>query len=315
LHRYKSPESDAASAVDKCDWIVESLKERRTKASQRVKVFEEQFMFPCTALTLGENILGAVHDLAYVRAVESGEPRSLVESLGQPWSGCVFHRAVEYAYTLRRAVGEVDGTQRDGSSIRIVGSLGGSMHHARRACARFGSTFNGLVAAAQSLFSNGKAAGERAVLILDLDGSCGGGTAEMIAGMNRVRLIDIAVNDRDAYANTENASLQIVASAGEYLDRLRSALHSLDVAKEQNPVCIYSAGVDGFEGMDGGLGGMTAEVLAERDRMVFAWCRSVGLRTAYTLGGGEECGGCPRETLVALHRQTIEAAAMEASRK
>lgn len=303
LYQYKIPDRDAGIAGDKGDWIVQSLAARVTKASRRLKVADEGPIPPASIREWCKNILGSVHDPAYVHA-------AAMEPAG------VFQRAVGDVFALRRASIQLATTRRDGSSSRIVGAIGGGMHHARRTSGRYGSTFNGLVVAADYLLGDCDVESEaRAVLILDLDGSCGGGTAEMIAAMKRVRLVDIAVNERDAYASTHNSSLQIVHSAAGYLVAVRSALDSLNVAKERHAMCVYSAGVDGFEGMEGGLRGMTAEVLAERDRMVFAWCRSMGLRTVYTLGGGQECGGCSRETLVTLHRQTVEVAAMEASQK
>jgi len=182
------------------------------------------------------------------------------------------------------------------------------MHHARRDSGRDGHVFNGLAAVARELAGNA-ALSCGPVLVLDLDGSCGGGTASMIAGMPQVRMVDIAVNRVDAYESTPNATLRIVSDASQYMDTLRESLETLDVAKETLPVCIYSAGVDGFEGMANGLPGMTAELLAERDRLVFDWCTRVGIRTAYTLGCGDVSDAVPAEALVALHRQTIEAAA------
>jgi len=151
------------------------------------------------------------------------------------------------------------------------------------------------------------------VLIIDADGDCGGGTAELITGNPRVRQVDIAVNAYDAYSNTDNTSLYVVSRAAEYLSTLKQALADVRITKDSMPLCLYSAGVDGHEEAERGLPGMTADVLVERDRIVFEWCRRAGLRLAYTLGSGAVSGTMTRERLVSLHRNTVEAAAVTAS--
>lgn len=301
-----------ADAGDKCDWIVESLRANRTWYGQRVKVkdvheehvrLERELNFP--PFDPG-GMLASIHAADHIQAVRDGT------SSGASATERLYDRSWGYVETLRMAAIEVQSADR-GSSATIVGSLGGGMHHARAAASVGGQAFNGLALVARFL-ADGSHSGNP-VLILDLDGGCGGGTAALINDVPRIRLIDIAVNETDAYEDTANSSLRIVSKASDYLDVLRETLGRLNVAKERSPVCIYSAGVDGHEHARGGLPGLTAELLAERDRIVFKWCCQVGIRTAYTIGGGEVSETLSQESLVALHRRTIETAAAMATKE
>ena len=59
----------------------------------------------------------------------------------------------------------------------------------------------------------------------------------------------------------------------------------------------------------GGLAGITTEIIAERERMVFDWCRAQGLPVAFVLAGGYTGPALDQRGLVELHRLTIAAAA------
>ena len=59
----------------------------------------------------------------------------------------------------------------------------------------------------------------------------------------------------------------------------------------------------------GGLRGITAELLAERERTVFEWARRRGVGVAFVLAGGYEGGELGRADLIDLHRLTIQEAA------
>ena len=253
--------------------------------------------------------LDGTHADAYVSAVATGEPRELAESSGRLWTPGLLGAAWSEVLALREAALEVALARDDGTSGRLVGCLSGEMHHARRDSGRYGSVFNGMVDAARLSLDN--CVGSRSVgraLLIDLDGDCAGGTASLIDRDSRIRLVDVAVSDRDAYSPTKNASLEVVADASCYLDVLRRALAGVPAEQYAGQLCIYSAGVDGAESAAGGLPGLTAAILAERDRLVFSWCLKHRIRTAFLLGGGETSGALPRESLVALHRQTIDIA-------
>jgi acetoin utilization deacetylase AcuC-like enzyme len=310
---HEPPDSDHSSESAKCGWIIDSLDRDRTQASRRVKaekVWIQERLDRTNALAQ----LAVTHDSEYASAIWQGgsgygdriDPsKTFVESYG----------AIRALYAAALLVA---GTTFDGSSSRIVGSVGGSVHHARRAKSSGGLAFNSLAVVASLLAKESPDCGSGRhsdILVLDFDGDCGGGTAEVISGNSRIQQIDVAVNDRDAYHSTENATLHLVARADHYIPEIQQILEDVQASGRSYFMCLYSAGVDGCERAAGGLTGIAAEVLAERDRIVFDWCRRVGLRTAYTLGGGSMSSGMSKELLVGLHRQTIEAAAMAATRK
>jgi acetoin utilization deacetylase AcuC-like enzyme len=67
--------------------------------------------------------------------------------------------------------------------------------------------------------------------------------------------------------------------------------------------------MDPHQSSAGGLTGITTDVLASREQMVFEWARTQGIPIAFVLAGGYLGRGLDRAGLVALHRLTIAAAA------
>ena len=59
----------------------------------------------------------------------------------------------------------------------------------------------------------------------------------------------------------------------------------------------------------GDLAGIADAILAERERLVFAWCQGRGLPIAFVLAGGYVGRGLDQRGLVDLHRLTLSAAA------
>ena len=73
--------------------------------------------------------------------------------------------------------------------------------------------------------------------------------------------------------------------------------------------CAYNAGMDPHEHCPtGGLAGIDAGMLAERERRVFAWCVRRRLPVAFVLAGGYLGSRLGIGALVALHRSTLIAA-------
>jgi acetoin utilization deacetylase AcuC-like enzyme len=163
------------------------------------------------------------------------------------------------------------------------------------------------------------AAGVDSVLILDLDAHCGGGTASLIASDQRVWQTDVSVNSFDIYASpdaqngAQRIGLRVVHRSGDYLGEIEEALKDVERQGPRFDLCIYNAGMDPFEGCStGGLPGITAEILAERERFVFAWLREREIPTAFVLAGGYIGWGLDADGLVELHRLTLAAAAASA---
>jgi acetoin utilization deacetylase AcuC-like enzyme len=246
---------------------------------------------------LTREMVTAVHDPDYVRAIETGKPRSLAESQGFEWDAGLWPMVLA---SNGGAVAAALAAFEHG----IAGSLSSGLHHARYGCGAGFCTFNGLVLAANAVL----AAGAESVLILDLDAHCGGGTASLIATDPRVRQVDVSVSSYDAYSESERARLAVVRSGAEYLGVVR---HMLDVADRLGPfrLCLYNAGMDPSEDCStGGCAGITRAVLAERERLVFEWCAARKLPVAFVLAGGYIGSRLDENGLVALHRLTLSAA-------
>ena len=194
----------------------------------------------------------------------------------------------------------------DALRTSLSGTLSSGLHHARRSVGAGYCTFNGLVIAAHEVL----AAGAGSVLILDLDAHCGGGTASLIAQDSRIWQLDVSVDEYDQYESSERAWLRMVQSADAYLIVIEQGLREMLQRGPRFDLCLYNAGMDPFEGCpDGGLPGITREMLAARERLVFSWCRKQGLPVAFSLAGGYIGKKLDEPGLVDLHRLTLSAAA------
>lgn len=252
---------------------------------------------------LDEAELARVHEAGYVRAVRLGEPRPLAESQGFAWDAglwtavCASNGGVVAAALAALA------------SRGTAGSLSSGLHHARREQGSGSCTFNGLALAANAAL----AAGARAVLVLDLDAHCGGGTHALLGDDSRVWHVDVSVSDYDVYTPGPRGSLTIINDPAIYLSTISTKLAAL--AGVEFDLCLYNAGMDPCEDSDeDGLAGVTTGMLASREAMVFAWCRDHGIPVAFVLAGGYISPRLDQHGLVALHRLTISAAAADLAR-
>jgi acetoin utilization deacetylase AcuC-like enzyme len=246
-----------------------------------------------------------VHDPEYVRAVQSGVPRHLAESQGFEWDHGLWPMVLS-------SNGGAVAAALDALEHGLAGSLSSGLHHARRAYGAGFCTFNGLVIAAQEAL----AVGAESVLILDLDAHCGGGTASLIATEPRIWQVDVSVNGFDIYATppglggTQRIWLRVVERADKYLAEIERSLHEIAREGPRFDLCLYNAGMDPFEGCStGGLPGITREILATRERLVFDWLKGHDLAAALVLAGGYIGWGLDAAGLVDLHRLTLSASA------
>jgi len=244
-----------------------------------------------------------VHDPEYVRAVQTGNPRHLAESQGFTWDPGLWEMVLS-------SNGGVVSACLDALESGVSGSLSSGLHHARKRRGAGFCTFNGLVIGAREALESGA----ESVLILDLDAHCGGGTASLIASERRIWQLDLAVNAFDLYTPEESARerirLRLVTRAEHYLPELEKGLEELAKIKPNFGLCLYNAGMDPFEGCPtGGLRGITRDILADREKLVFAWCRDHANACAFVLAGGYIGWGLDVAGLVELHRLTVEAAA------
>ncbi|MEY3361596.1 MAG: hypothetical protein RL531_1315 [Actinomycetota bacterium] len=248
----------------------------------------------CAPRTLTVSELCEVHSRAYVEAVATGEPRYLAGSNGLGWDAGLLHAAATSSGGVADAVLHV--LERGG----VAGSLSSGLHHARYEEGAGFCTFNGLVLAARQAL---RAAAAR-VLILDLDAHCGGGTASLIEGVTGIEQVDVSVNQYDRYRDTEQATL-VISTGDTYLDDVESALYGIS-DPDTISVLLYNAGMDVHEHA-GGVDGVTTEVIAQRESLVFSWAAAHGLPVAWVPAGGYTGHGLTLDEVCALHRLTAEA--------
>jgi acetoin utilization deacetylase AcuC-like enzyme len=278
----------AFDTTRKAKWIADSLAGSPTP---NIELVEPR--------SLTENQVAKVHDPDYVRAVQTGEPRDLAESQGFEWDAALWPAVLA---SNGGAVAAALAALEHG----VAGSFSSGLHHARRRTGAGFCTFNGLVIAAREAL----AAGARAVLVLDLDAHCGGGTRSMTAGDPRIWQVDVSVSPYDRYDSSDQAWLEIVRDPALYLPAIDRLLNAVDRRGPRFDLCLYNAGMDPFETCStGGLPGITKDVLARRERIVFEWCRERHLPVAFVLAGGYVSSGLDRAGLVELHRLTVSCAA------
>lgn len=276
--------SDAFDTTRKSGWIVKSL---RSKPIGGVEIVAP------VPLTVDE--ICTVHDRTYVEAVRTGEPRNLAESQNFSWDPGLWSG-------VSASNGGALAAARAALTERASGSLSSGLHHAQHGSGAAFCTFNGLAIAAKIILNEGA----RHVLILDLDAHCGGGTHWLIDGDDRIRQIDVSVNGVDGYAPSGANTLDIVRVARDYLPKIESRLDELELKPD---LCIYNAGMDPDERCEvGGLPGIDASILKQREKLVFDWAKSRGVPIAFVLAGGYSGKALTQDELVALHRMTIESA-------
>jgi len=272
----------------KAGWIAESLSQSPMPGLRLVEPT------PLTAAQLEE-----VHDPGYVRAVKTGRPRGLAESQGFDWDRGLWPMALAVnGGTVAAALAALE----DG----VAGSLSSGLHHARCGSGSGFCTFNGLVLAARAALRSGAGS----VLILDLDAHCGGGTASLIEDDADIWQLDVAVRDYDSYMGSDRVWLEIVRDSSNYLSTIERRLEEVAQKGPRFGLCQYYAGMDPHEDCPtGGTPGITRDVLAAREKMVFEWCRGRQLPIAFALAGGYIGPRLDVAGLVELHRLTLAAAA------
>ena len=238
------------------------------------------------------------HSPRYASALMSGRPDSVADQNGLgPWSR-------ELSTSVAFSTGGVIAAVTEALATKShTGSLSSGLHHARYNYGAGFCTVNGLVVGARVALAQGA----RRVLIVDFDAHCGGGTQSLLSDDEPIEQIDVSVSSYDRYESSHNATLWMTDGAS-YLDTIRTSLASV-----QNPASVdlilYNAGMDPHERCStGGMAGITTDVLAERERMLFGWASSLNVPVAFVLAGGYSGRSLRRSDVVDLHRLTLEAA-------
>lgn len=226
--------------------------------------------------------LELAHSREYMDAVRTGQPRWLAESNGFSWDERMFDMVCASNGGVVAAVAQALKTG-------VSGSLSSGLHHAHRDQGGGFCTFNGLAIAAMDAIMQQKA---QRVLVIDFDAHYGDGTASLIQGRDDIVMIDVSTGWRD----------------GDYISECQKVLEPLN--NQHFDLAIYNAGMDVHQDCRlGGRPGVTDAVVAEREALVFRFCRQNQWPIAFVLAGGYAGGKLRQEHLVDLHRLTIAEAA------
>ncbi len=218
------------------------------------------------------------HGAAYVSAMLDGTiAPDVMRRIGLPWSETLMRRS-------RATVGGALAAARAAVAHGISGQLAGGTHHAHR---DFGSgfcVFNDLAVAALTLLE--QRAVER-IAVLDLDVHQGDGNAAILKDQPDVFVVSLhgAKNfpfrkvpsnlDVDLPDGTEDAA---------YHRALLAVLPA--IATFRPDLLLYLSGADPLQQDRLGRLALSLEGLAERDRLVFEFCRRRGLPVSIAIGGG-----------------------------
>jgi len=230
-----------------------------------------------------------VHTAAYLRAIDTGEPRELAQSQKFPWSP-------QLAEAVRWTNGGTIAAAAAALDAGVAGNLASGFHHSHAEHGEGYCTFNGLVVAWERLRAEGRL---RRALVLDMDLHYGNGTASLCATRPELHQVSIYGNwykanqaYRDVAAertpDTENArSVPVPNGAGRdaYLGLLAEHLGpAIDRARPE--LLFYQAGADPYKEDPYSPLDLDHDALRDRDRYVFEVCRARGLPVVWVLAGG-----------------------------
>jgi acetoin utilization deacetylase AcuC-like enzyme len=244
------------------------------------------------------------HREDYVHKVAAGAlSEKEIRRIGFPWSPELVERS-------RRSVGGTISACRTALTDGLASNLAGGTHHAYADHGEGFCVFNDAAVAARAIQAEGLA---HRIVILDCDVHQGNGTASIFQDDTSVFTFSIH-GAKNFPFHKENSDLDVAlddeAEDEAYLDALQPALqNALD--RSMAELAIYIAGADPFAGDRLGRLCLTKSGLAQRDSMVFDFCRRKGLPVATVMGGGY---AKDVKDTVEIHFKTIQLA-LEYSRK
>ena len=253
---------------------------------------EADFHLPHAA---SDEELARAHDSNYIEQVCYGQlPEKAQKLIGFPWSEGMVERS-------RRSAGATICACRAAFQNGVAANLAGGTHHAFRDRGEGFCIFNDAAVAARAMQAEGLAS---RILIVDCDVHQGNGTASILAGDESIFTFSIH-GARNFPFEKEESDLDIELPDGctddAYLLRLEEGLNTaFDIARPE--LVIYLAGADPYKDDRLGRLGLTMAGLVERDRRVFAHCRSRQIPVGITMAGGY---ARQIDDTVAIHRATI----------
>ena len=219
------------------------------------------------------------HDQVYWEKMKKLEfTRQEIQRMGFPLSNELITRE------RRIAQGTLDGAfyaLSDGISFNIAGGT----HHAGKNWAEGFCLLNDQAIAANRLLHSGKA---KKIVIIDVDVHQGNGTAEIFSENQQVFTFSIHGTKNFPFKK-ELSNLDIGLADGtgdeEYLSVLSETLSRLFI-EEKPDFVFYLSGVDVLESDKLGRLSLSNRGCEARDRMVFTYCRELGIPLQVSMGGG-----------------------------
>ena len=247
-----------------------------------------------------ERHIGRVHADEYVHAIRTGTDAELAGTNGFDWDPGIWRMAI---HSTAGVIAATETAMCDG----VSGSLSSGLHHAKPDNGDGYCTVNGLVVAASAHLERHPA---HRVVIVDVDAHCGGGTAACLesAGLaGRVQHLDIYTSPFDRYHPVGAGDVLVRGGQTdeEYLTDVAVLLDAIDW--DQTDLVLYNAGMDPHPGI-------SAEALAERERLMFETAAARDTAVAWVLAGGYTWA-ISMDQLVDLHLLTAQAAARSSSGK
>lgn len=243
----------------------------------------------CSPKPVTEVDLERVHASQYIRAVKTGEPRTLAESQKFPWSEALFS-------SVLLTNGGVLAASREALESGASAALASGFHHSHRERGEGFCTFNGLIVALEALKAENAL---NCAAILDMDLHYGNGTALLSENRPWIQAVSIYGNDywdNTAYrdvsvlkhrdgANHRSAALPENCNRKTMLETLEKQLEFFRTGPKPE-LLLYQAGADPyFEDPYSPLK-LDHSDLLERDRMVFSFAKTQKIPIAWVLAGG-----------------------------
>jgi acetoin utilization deacetylase AcuC-like enzyme len=245
-------------------------------AVERDAILPRDWLATSPAAAIGD--LLRAHGEPYVAAMLDGSiHRDIVRRIGLPWSETLVRRA-------RSTVGGAIAAARSALDHGLSGQLAGGTHHAHR---DFGSgfcVFNDLAVAALTLLEGGEV--ER-IAVLDLDVHQGDGNAAILQGRADVLVVSLHGAKNFPFRKVPSDVDVALPDGTEDAAYLRALLDVLPALADFRPdLLLYLSGADPLKHDRLGRLALSFEGLAERDRIVFEFCRRRGLPVSIAVGGG-----------------------------
>ena len=247
---------------------------------------------------LSNEQIALAHDRDYIEKASTGRlSQEMIRALGFPWSMQLVERS-------RRSAGATAMALKSSVTDGVSVNLAGGTHHAHHDRPQGFCLFNDSVIAARMWQQSGLG---RSPLIIDCDVHQGNGTASILE--NDCSIFTFSMHCEKNFPVTKALSdldipLEIGCDDETYLNALALGLERIPQLFEADCV-IYVAGADPYEGDRLGKLSLTKSGLADRDRLVFEFCRKYHLPCAVSMAGGY---AHDVDQIVDIHFNTVKTA-------